>query len=220
MTEVLMNAEAQSKLIEVEALVSKLAEAEKQLEAGYAQLGLLLEDVVKYRYWIGSYESFGEFMMHLSTKYNVGRAQLYNYRTTATALLGAGITPDEMNTMGINKARVLADAAKHEGHIPSKMIEAALQPQATTKDIRKILFETFNRPPDENNDWFDLGFEFYATEEQRETFNDAANAARHGDPAIPEGIADSMQRLQIALKWAQNYLATYSKDVVEGGRGL
>lgn len=211
---------ATQKLSEVESLVEQLAAAEQKLEAGYAHLGLLLDDVMKNHYWEGAYESFGSFMAHLSEKYRVGRAQLYNYRSTATALLEAGIEPEEMNKMGINKARILAVTAKQNGTVPAPMVEAALEPQITVKDVKKMMFDTLHLPPDENMEWLDLGFAFYVTDEERATFDDAMNAARHEDPPIPVDIAESSQRKQAALKIMSDYLSTHSEHVVVGGRGL
>lgn len=207
---------ATQKLSEVESLVEILAQAEQKLEAGYAHLGLLLDDVMKQRYWEGAYESFGAFMVHLSERYKIGRAQLYNYRHTATKLLEAGIEPDEMNKMGINKARALARVENP----PAKVVEAALKPEITAKQVEDMLDEALNRPPREDTKWHNLQFKAHFTEEEYATLNDAANAARHGDPAIPNDVAESEQSKQIVLKWAQDYLATHSEDVAEGGRGL
>lgn len=207
---------ATQKLSAVENLVEQLADAEQKLEAGYAHLGLLLDDVMKQRYWEGTYESFGSFMAHLSDKYNVGRAQLYNYRHTVTKLLEAGIEPEDMNKMGINKARALAKVENP----PASVIEAALNPTVTAKQVENMLDEALNRPPRENAEWHNLQFKFYLTDEEYATLNDAANAARHGDPSIPNDVSETEQNKQIVLKWAQEYLASHSEDVIEGGHGL
>lgn len=178
-------------------------------------------DIDVNEYWRGSYESMGQFMAHISDTYNIGRAQLYNYRSTAVALLEAGVTEKEMDKMGINKAKELAKAAKkNDGHVPAKAIETALKPKTTAKDVRQVLFKALNIVPDENTNWFDLDFSSYVTEEEQKTFEDAANAARHGDPVISEKSEPHVQRKQILLKWAQNFLASYYQDVVEGGKGL
>lgn len=207
---------ATQKLSAVESLVEQLADAEQKLEAGYAHLGLLLDDVMKQRYWEGTYESFGSFMAHLSEKYNVGRAQLYNYRHTVTKLLEAGIEPEEMNKMGINKARALARVENP----PANVIEAALKPTVTAKQVENMLDEALHRPQREDTEWHNLQFKFYLTDEEYATLSDAANAARHGDPAIPNDVSETEQNKQIVLKWAQEYLASHSEDVVEGGHGL
>lgn len=207
---------ATERLSEVEALVFQLAAAEQQLESGYSHLGVLLEDIDKNEYWRTRHESMGSFMIYLSEKYHVGRAQLYNYRATAVALLGAGVTEKEMNTMGINKAKELARSAKtHNGTLPDEAIQTALQPKTTVKDVRRILGKALNLPPDENTDWFDLGFQFYVTAEERATLQDAISAAKHGDPPISSSLEPSAQLKQVALKWAQEFLGSHSENVVD-----
>lgn len=207
---------AVERLNEVEALVYQLAAAEQQLESGYSHLGALLEDIDSNEYWRAGHESMGAFMIYISEKFHVGRAQLYNYRSTAVALLGAGVTEKEMNTMGINKAKELAKAAKkNQGSLPNEVIQAALDTKTTVKDVRRILFKALNAAPDEDTDWFDLGFQFYVTKEERATLQDAISAAKHGDPPISNSLEASAQLKQVALKWAQEFLGSHSQNVVD-----
>lgn len=211
---------AQEKLDEVEKLSANLAAAEGQLEVGYARLAFLLKEVSENRYWEGTYNNFGAFLNNLQVKFKLGKSQMYNYLSTAKELqhqLGEA----ELNQMGISKALVLRDARAASGQdVPQKVVEQALDPKVTVKDLRRLLYDSGTLEKPEEGKWFDLDFSGYYTEEEIETLRDAANAARHTDPPISEKLAEHVQRKSIAYRWAQNFLATFPDDVVEGGPSL
>ena len=219
MTEALVNVVAQEKLAEVETLVSKLADAESQLEGGYAKLAYLLCDVSEKRYWMGTYDSFGDFLKHISTKYNLGRSQLYNFMNCARDL-GDSVTQEQLNEMGISKALVLRGAKNESGSIPLNVLEAAQDPAVSVKDVKRMLYDsgTVTRP--EDGSWMDLEFSCYVTESERQEIQDACNAARHMDPPINEAQKDFLQRKEILLRFSREFLAAYAENVIDGGRGL
>jgi ribosomal protein S6 len=219
MTEALVNAVAQEKLAEVETLVKNLADAEGKLEIGYAKLAYLLRDVSEQRYWLGTYDSFGEFIAHISGTYNIGKSQLYNYLSTARDL-GDGVTEEQLNQMGISKALALRDAKNASGTIPQNVLTAALDPKVTVKDIRKLLYDAGTITKPEDGTWCDLDFSCYVSDEERKEINDAANAARHMDPPVDEKQKDFMQRKEILLRFSREFLAAYADSVIEGGRGI
>jgi hypothetical protein len=208
---------AQTKLAEVSALVSSLAAAEQQLEKGYGKLAFMLKDVSENRYWDGEYKSFSEYLTYLSSTYRLGRAQFYNYLSAARDL---NVTEDQLNTMGISKALVLRDAKNFNPILPVGAVKAALDPEVTTKELKEILFKANHVPPPDEGEWMDLNFEFMVTPEERLVLENAANAARHGDPTVSEKLKPSAQLKAIALKWAMEYLSSNSNDVVEGGKNF
>lgn len=218
MTDSTALAVGREKLAEVETLAKKLAAAENMLEKGYAQLAFLLEDVAEQRHWIGTYDSFGDFVEHISATYSVGKSQLYNYRAAARDLEGA-VTPEQMDTMGISKALALREGRNSMGSVPENIITAAMDPKVTVKDIRKLLFDAGHVTAPEEGTWMDLDYSCYVTDEERKEINDAANAARHMDPPIQESLPVFVQRKEILLRFAREFLAAYADDVVEGGRG-
>ena len=219
MTEILMNVVAQEKLQQVETLVAKLAAAEGQLELGYASLAYLLSDVSEHRYWDGTYKSFGEFINHISSAYNIGKSQLYNYLATARDL-GDGVTEDQLNTMGISKALALRDAKNATGAIPPNVLTAALDPKVTVKDIKRLLYDAGTITAPEDGSWMDLDASCYCTEEERREINDAANAARHIDPPVSESQKEFFQRKEIMLRFAREFLAANADQIIDGGRGF
>ena len=208
MTEALMNVVAAEKLQEVETLVKTLAAAEGQLEVGYAKLAFLLRDVSENRYWDGTYKSFGEFLQHLSDRYNLGKSQLYNYLSTARDL-GDGVTEEQLNQMGISKALVLREAKNATGMIPPSALEAALDPKITVKDIKKLLYDAGTIVKPEDGTWCDLDFSCYCTDEERAEINDARKAAMRTDPPVSEALPEHMQRKEVLLRLSREFLAAY-----------
>ena len=219
MTEAIVNVLAQSKLVEIETLAAKLGAAEAMLEAGYGELAFALKEMRDNKYWIGTYDSFGDFMAHLRDTHNLGKSQLYKYMFTATEL-GGIVTPEQLSAMGISKAVALSDIKAQDGEISDAALAAAADPKVTVKDLKKMLFEANNTLPPEEGEWFDCGFEFYATQEEKNILNAAANAARHTDPVTSEKLAPFMQLKDIVLKWAREYYGAYAANEVEGDKGL
>lgn len=220
MNETIVTVIAQEKLTEVETLSSKLAQAEIQLEAGYAKLAFLLKDVSENRYWQGTYNSFGTFLEALQIKYHLGKSQMYNYLSTAKELAGQ-LDESQLNEMGISKAMVLRKAHKASGvEIPQHIVNAALDSTVTVGDLEKILYDENVMGEPEEGTWLSLNLSCYVTAEEEATIRDAFNAARHSDPPVDETAKESFQRKQILLKICQEFLAAYSSDVVEGGKNI
>jgi len=210
---------AQEKLAEVEKLSEKLAAAENQLEVGYAKLAFLLKEVSENRYWHGTYKNFGDFLGNLQKKFNLGKSQLYNYLSTAKEL--QQLTESELNQMGISKALVLRDVHATSGRdVPQEVVTKALDPKVTVKDLKKLLFDSGQLIQPEEGIWFDLDFSGYYTEEEIATIKDAVNAARHTDPPIDEKSAEHVQRKQIFVRIASEFLGSFADSIVEGGRSL
>lgn len=219
MTEAIVVALAQTKLAEIDSLAAKLGAAETLLEAGYGELAFKLKDMRDNKYWVGTYESFGEFITHLGQAHKLGRAQLYRYMFTASEL-GNTVTPEELSTIGITKAVALSAIRAQDGTVSTAAMAAALDPKVTAKDLKKMLFEENNIVSPEEGEWLNCGFEFYVTTEERALLNASANAARHTDPVTSEKLAPFMQLKDVLLKWAREYYATYAVNEVEGDKGL
>lgn len=207
--EALMSVVAQTKLAEVETLVAKLAAAEGQLEVGYAKLAYLLDDVAQHRHWDGTYKSMGEFMDHISTTFNISKAQLYNYRAAAHDL-GDSVTEEQMNTMGISKALALRQAKNNTGSIPQNVMDAALDTTVTVKDIRKLMYDAGTITKPEDGTWMDLDFSCYVSDEERAEIADAQKAAIQMDPPISQALREFQQRKEILLRFAREFLAAYA----------
>lgn len=219
MTQALVNQVAIQKLAEVETLVGQLSNAENELEKGYAHLAFLLKEVSEKRYWEGEHESFGDYLGHLSQTYNLGKSQLYSYLSTARDLNG-DVTEAQLNSMGISKALAVRGQKNATGSISGTVMEAALDPQVTVRDIKKLIFEETNAAPTEDSAWMDLDMSCYVSDEERREIQDAANAARHLDPPINDELKTHQVRKEILLRFAREFLGQYSDAIIEGGRNL
>jgi predicted small metal-binding protein len=216
MSEALMNMTAQAKLQEVEELASKLGAAESMLEVGYGQLAVGLREVADQQYWRGSYESFGQYIEHLKSTHNIGRAQLYNYLSSARVLEN-DVTTDELSKMGISKAMVLTKAKQgKDDSITPAALAAALDPKVSVKDLKKLLFEAGAIMEPDQSSWMDCEFEFMVDDNEREVINSAISAARHTDPVTPSDIKEYAQRKDIMLKLCMAYLADHAALAIEG----
>ena len=198
-------------LDKVDALVQQLAAAEILLEHGYARLGYLLSEVSEQGYWRDEYQSFGEYIDAVAEKFNRGRTQIYHYFSTVKALRGS-VSENDLNTMGITKAKVLADAIKVNGTLPENIMADALNSERTAKDLEKTVAVTLHKPEHEDSEWLDLKFAFFVTAEEKATIQDAVSAARHLEPEINTEMKDHMQKKEIVMRWAQEFLASYAQD--------
>ena len=206
-----MNMQVQTEALnKVEALAKRLGIAEVALEHGYAEFAAALLNVQENRFWEGEFESWGKYIEHITQTYNLGKAQLYHKVAVVRQLQGM-VEPQDLTNMGISKASVLADAARlNNGILPNEAIAAAQDEKATVKDLKKKVNEILNVAQPEDGEWMDLGFAFYVTEEEKTELQEAMAAARQQDPVISNTLKDFMQRKEIALRWARDFLATYS----------
>lgn len=209
MNEAIATMQAQEKLQEVEQLVGTLAGAENQLEAGYAKLAYLLRDVSENRYWDGFYESFGDYLDSLKSKYSLGKTSLRNYFYAAKDL-GDDVTKEQLNEMGISKALALRQAKNSLGTLPPSLLTAALDPKTGAKDIKRLLYESTGEP--EPGTWFDLDFSCFVTTEEKQEIQDAMKAARRIDPPINEDLKPSQQYKEVLLRFAREFLAAYGGE--------
>jgi hypothetical protein len=202
--------EQEGALSTVEQLARQLGVAENTLERGYAQLASALLTVQENRYWEGYFESWGKYIEHITNIYNLGKAQLYHKVAVVRELDGI-VELKDLTNMGISKASVLADVARmNNGIVPNDAIAAAQDDKTTVKDLKKKVHEILNVPQPQDGEWFDLGFAFYVTPEEKQELQEAMTAAQQADPVISNTIKDFMQRKEIALRWAREFLATYS----------
>ena len=206
---------AWAKLADIDRLAAKLGEAEIILENGYAQFAQILLEVQDNRYWQLEHESWGQYIEHVTQKFNLGKAQLYHKLAVVRQLRGV-VAADDMTDMGISKASVLADVHRATGNIPDGAVSQARDESITVKDLKEFVAEAAHLPESEEGEWLDLGMAFYVTAEEKATIQDAMTAARQMDPPISNTIKDFQQRKEIILRMAQDFLATYIADTEVG----
>jgi hypothetical protein len=199
--------EGEQVLAEVEKAVAELSTTEINLEHSYVHLGAMLARISNNGYYtLLGFPSMAKYIEDLATKYSKGRAQLFGYTSTAKALLPF-IDADQLNAIGISKAKELTKAVKATQTRPSDdILAAAIDPKVTIADLRKKLYDLHKVPGTEKGTWYDkLAQGFYATVEEQQALDAAFDKAMR-IAGLPEGTPDHMKRKVALYAWAQEFL--------------
>jgi len=207
MSDEMKQVNADDRLSAVKHRAECLATADGDLERGYAQLSWMLFEVATLQLWRVKYDSFRKYLVDVATFSKKTPGVLHQYFLTVRDLSDT-FTADQLATMGISKAIQLRHAKEYAIVLPKTLIDAAMTPSTTVKDLKKLISITL-RLPEDDGDWFDLGAEFYVNPEERATIEDAVRVAMLCDPATKKTISISMQRKDVVLKWCMEFLATY-----------
>jgi hypothetical protein len=207
MNDALATQTALNALGRVEQLAAKLGAAEAILETGYAEFAQALLEVREKKYWMDGHESWALYLQNISEVYHLGRTQLYHQIAVVDTLQGV-VSESDLNKMGITKAGVLAAIAK-KNILPAEILNAALTEGTTAKDLKALEAQTF-RNTDEVGEWMDLEFAFIVTAEERAEIEAAMEMAERIDPVIPNDMKKSARNKEIALRFAREFMATYS----------
>lgn len=190
----------------------EMAALDARSERGYAHLGRLLMEVSEMQYWRVRYVSFRDYLTVVSQESKRPVAQLQRYFLTVRDLSDV-FSLEQLEQIGITKAMQLRKAKDYAIVLPAAVVTAALDSKVTARDLKTLISMTLKMPEeDEDGEWMDLGFEFYASAEERATIEDAIKAAEHAEPLTKKTISESMQKKDIVLKWAMNFLADYSPE--------
>ena len=213
---------AWAKLNDVDVLAAKLGAAESLLEEGYAQFASVLLDVQENLYWQlldidgAPCPSWGAYIAHIVEKFHMGKAQLYHKIAVCRQLKGV-VAEKDLTDMGISKASVLADVHRATGKVTAEAVAAAKRDGVTVKDLKTALAQESHLPEQESGEWYDVGFAFMVTAEEKATLQEAEQAARQLDPPISNTLKTFQQKMDVALRWAQEFLATYVVPSEEAG---
>jgi hypothetical protein len=205
---------AQEHLKKVDDYLASLSATETSLNYGYAKLGTLLNTVSHCEYWREGYKSFGSYLESLKEHYGRSRATLHNYFSTVKALLPY-MSEDQLNKIGIEKARVLKKAIKQSGMAPSKeLFESAIDPKVTVKEMRSLAFKSDNSTA-ENSLWRDLDFSGEYTDEEFETVQDAIMIMKRTDPVIGASLKEWQQLKEVLLRFSMETLGSHAEKMLE-----
>jgi hypothetical protein len=197
-------------LRQVQKQAAEMAAVDNQAERGYAHLGWLLLEVAEMGYWRVRYNTFRDYLRLVAAhaKRTVGQLQQY-YLTVRD--LSDTFSAAQLETMGITKAIRLRAAKDYAIVLPASVVNAALDPKVTVKELKQII-STALKMPEEEGDWMDLEFEFMVTPEQRALFTQAIDVAMHTEPLTKKTISKSAQMLDVMTKLAQEFLGAHSGD--------
>jgi hypothetical protein len=191
----------------VDKMVGELTQVESGLEHSYAQFASLLVEVSNKEYYrFLEFPSMAKYIESISAKYGKCRAQLFGYVSTAKALLPY-VSSDDLNTIGISKAKELTKAMKvTQKPIADDVLKAAVDPKVTVKDLLKILGDKVRIPAVEKGTWCDKYSQgFYATKEETDLLDQAWDRAMKQANLGPD-TPDHIKRKMFLYILAQEYL--------------
>lgn len=178
----------------------------------WTHLGVLLYQFKAAECWreVG-YTTFDDFMLELKTKYNRGRTVLYGYLSVAENLLPT-ISASTLEEIGISKALELKRAMKKlDGKpLPPELLEAALKPAVTTKELRADIGKALNLTEEPAGTWFDLDG-FFMDKEERAEFKEAF-LATEGLLNLSKALPDHVRRKEVILNWMREWYGTHAAD--------
>ena len=199
-------------LTQVTEKAKELALAENQCERGYAHLGYMLFEVSEMQYWRVNFDSFGDYLKSVSMDSKKTPGQLKQYVLTVCDLIDT-FSCDQLEAMGISKAIKLRQAKDYALVLPKEIVDCALDPKSTVKDLKKTISVAL-KMPEEDGDWMDLECEFMVSPEQRILLTDAITAAMRTEPLTKSTVSRSAQMLDVMTKFAQEYLGAHCGDGV------
>jgi hypothetical protein len=195
----------------VESHAKEMAKFEDQCERGYAHLGWMLLEVASMQYWRIQHDTFRDYLKGVALVSKRTPGQLQQYFLTVRDLSDT-FSSDQLESMGITKAIRLRAAKDYAIVLPAVVVNAALDPQVTVKDLKKVISEALKMPADEDGDWMDCEMEFMVSPEQRATITQAIDVAMHTDPLTKSTISKSAQMLDVMMKLAMEFLGAHSGD--------
>src|ERR1035437_2573003 len=187
-----------------------LSESEDECERGYATLGWMLLEVSSMQYWRINHETFRDYLRGVAMVSTKSAAQLHQYFLTVRDLSDT-FNLAQLEAMGITKAIRLRAAKDYAIVLPQVVIDAALDPKVTAKDLKKVISLALKMPV-EDGDWMDLECEFMVTPEQRKLLEESIDVAARTEPLTKSTISHSAQMLDIMTKFAMEFLGAHSGD--------
>lgn len=200
----------ESVLNQVTQQVIAMAASENECERGYAQLGWMLLEVATMQYWRVQHITFREYLKTIAMSSKRTAGQMHQYFLTVRDLSDT-FSLAQLEAMGITKAIRLRTAKDYAIVLPEVVVQAALDPKVTVKELQKVISVTL-KMPEEDGDYMDLGFEFMVSPEQRVLFEQVIDVAMHTDPLTKSTISKSAQMLDVMTKLAQEFLGAHSGD--------
>ena len=170
MTEI--SASGKKVLGDIEDIMAATSYAESSLMHSYVQLGTLLLRVSEGEYYRNAIDvpydengqpqpiqNFSQYIAYLAKKYNKGQRSLYYYYSTVKALTTT-VPEDQLNKMGIEKAKALAVVMKSIEATPDTETIAAVVAAPNKEAVTALLRTKYNlqKTEPEAGTWYEIGF--------------------------------------------------------------
>jgi hypothetical protein len=210
-------------LVEVEKIIAANATLESQLEHSYVRLGTLLLVVSQGEYYRSvevedpdtgekvPCRSMGLYLECLAEKYNKGKRMLQYYLSTVKTL-SPSVSGDNLNTMGIQKARALADITRMTDIQPDGETVKQVIGAPNVEAVKQLLFDKYHVKKTETpkGTWYPLEG-FYVEDDDRALLDEAfKKAARIIKPTA--NMPDWMVRRESLKLMAAEFLNVPEKS--------
>jgi hypothetical protein len=195
--------------IEVQAL--EMATHEDGLERGYAHLGWMMLEVAEMGYWRVPFRTFGEYVKTIAKTAKRSPGILMKYFCTVRDLCDT-FNRDQLEKIGITKAIRLRAAKDYAPVLPPTVVNAALDPNISDKDLKKVISIELKMPEEEPGEWFDGEMEFIVTPEERVWIESVLDKARHTEPLTKTTISKSAQQKEIFFKLLMEFDGAHAGD--------
>jgi hypothetical protein len=184
-----------------------------KLEQSWTRLGILLAEFKAKEHWrqYEQYKTFDDFILELRQRFNRGRTVLYGYMGAVETLLPT-ISAETLETIGISKVLELKRAQKKLGGkvMPPELLEAALKPDVTTKELRGTVGKALNLTEEPGGTWFDLDG-FFMDKAERAEFKEAF-LATEGLLGLKSTTPDHIRRKEVILTWMREWFGTHAAE--------
>ena len=198
-------------LVTVDTKAAEMAVATDSCERGFAHLGYLLLEVAEMQYWRVKFDTFQEYLKSVGKAAKKTPGELQKYFLTVRDLIDT-FTPDQLEQMGITKAIKLRNTKDYAIVLPQAVIDAALDPEVTVKDLKEVVARVLKMPEDEKAEYIDLEFEFLATPERKAFVEQVLYAVDHTEPFPKKTISAAEQAWQRFEKMGMEFLSSHSGD--------
>jgi len=194
---------------------AKLGASSSGLERGFAALGFSILEVAEMHYWEVHYDTFREFLNAVAPKCGRSVDQLRRYFLTVRDLSDL-FSRDQLETIGITKAMQLRQVKDYAIVLPPRVVLAALSPEATAKDLRKVIHDELKFPEDDQEgEWVDYEAEGYVDAERKAIIDMGIYAAMHTEPVIQVNISKSAQMMEVLWRFAAEYASSHPEALPE-----
>jgi len=193
----------------VDRQADELGKSTSLQERGFANLGYAILEVSELQYWRVHFETFREYLKDLAPRCGRSAGQLQQYFLTVRDLSDT-FNQEQLQRIGITKAIQLRNAKDYAIVLPAKVIEAALSPMISSKELKQVISTELKMPKEEEGDWMDLEMEFMVSPEERSLIEATLRSVKRSDPVIKDTISKSAQMkesiLRLCMEWGGAHL--------------
>lgn len=160
--------------------------------------------------WRPQHSSFGHYVDWVALACDQKRSTVYYWFGVARSLRRA--FPDaDLSRLGFEKGKYILRVNKECPKVAKDILSKAMDSSINASSLEQIAIESgFKKSekslPDEK--WMSADFSSYFSHSEKKELQDAKYAATHADPPISRSLPPAIQRKEVLLRWAREFLAS------------